>query len=75
MTPGPPALVISVPANCDEFAELAIGDRRAVDPEAVHTHAVHRGLFGIVLVGTHAKRAAGNPHHAVVWIGSGVCSG
>ena len=50
----------------DEFSEFAIGDRRAVHPEAVDGDAMNRCLFRIVLLRSHAKRTAGNPDHAVM---------
>jgi hypothetical protein len=52
-----------VARGVDESAKLAIGDRRAVDPEAVHRDAMDRSLLGIMLIRSHAKRAAGNPDH------------
>jgi hypothetical protein len=50
----------------DELAEIVIGDRPALDPEAPHGDTMGRRLFGIVLVGAHAERAARNPDHT--WI-------
>ena len=46
-----------------EFLELPVRHRRAVDPEAIDRHAMDRRLFGIVVVGSHAERAAGNEDH------------
>jgi hypothetical protein len=63
-----------VARRVDEFAELAIGDRRTVHPEAAHAHPVDRGLFRIVPVGTHAECTARNPHHALAQFGGRVCS-
>src|SRR5262249_19354426 len=48
----------------DEVAELAVGDRCRVDPEAVDDDAMHGTLLGIVSIRAHAKRAAGNEDHA-----------
>jgi hypothetical protein len=42
-----------VASGLDEATELAVGDRRAVDPEAAHLHAMCRGLLGIVAIGAH----------------------
>ncbi len=50
----------------DEVPELAVGDRRAVDPERIDADAMDRRLLGIMLVRPHAERAAGNPDHAAV---------
>ena len=55
-----------VAGRVDEFAELPVGDRRAVDPEAVDRDPVDRRFFGVVPVRAHAERAAGNPHHVIV---------
>ena len=44
----------------DELAELAIGHRRAVDPEAVDRDGVARRLVGIMPVRAHAEGAAGH---------------
>src|SRR6185295_1035694 len=68
-----------VAGRVDELAELTIGDRRAVDPEAVNGYAMRRGFLGIVMVRPHAERAAGDDDHAVAGylsvrgtVGSGV---
>ena len=53
-----------VAGRLDELLELPVGHRRAVDPEAVDRHAMDRRFFRIVLVRSHAERAAGNPDHA-----------
>ena len=47
----------------DELAELAVGHRRAVDPERVDVDAVDGRLLGIVLVRTHAELAARHEDH------------
>ena len=52
-----------VAGRVDEVLELPVGHRRAVDPEAVDGDAMDRRLFRIVLVRSHAERAAGNPDH------------
>ena len=49
-----------VAGRLDEFLELPVCHRRAVDPEAVDGDAMGRRLFGIMLVGAHAERAAGD---------------
>ena len=54
-----------VTGGFDERLELPVRHRRAVDPEAVHRHAVDRRFLGIMIVGAHAERAAGNPDHVV----------
>ena len=53
-----------VAGRVDEFLELPVGHRRAVDPEAVDRDAMNRRFLRIVLVRSHAERAAGNEHHA-----------
>jgi hypothetical protein len=52
-----------VAGRLDELAELPVGDRRAIDPEAVDAHLMRRRLLRIVPVGAHAERAALDPHH------------
>src|SRR5262249_13848813 len=47
----------------DEHAEVAIGHRRAVDPEGVNGHSMNRSLFRIVPVRPHAERAARYEDH------------
>ena len=47
----------------DEFAELPVGNGSAIDSEAVHRNRMNRRLFRIMLVGSHAERAAGYPDH------------
>ena len=52
-----------VAGRLDEFLELPVGHRRAVDPEVVHRDAMDRRFFRIMLVRSHAERAAGNENH------------
>ena len=52
-----------VPGGADEIAELAVGDRRPVDPEPVDGDAVDRSLLGIVPVRSHPEGAAHEPDH------------
>ena len=52
-----------VAGRLDEFLELPVRHRRAVDPELVDADAMDRRLFRIVLVRAHAERAAGNLYH------------
>jgi hypothetical protein len=53
-------------AGCvDELAELAIGHRRAVDPEAVDAYVVGRGLLAIMPVRSHTEAAARDEDHPV----------
>ena len=52
-----------VTGGFDEVLELPVGHRRAVDPEAVDGDAMRRRLFRIMLVRSHAERAAGNENH------------
>src|SRR4029077_1361974 len=47
----------------DEFTKLFIGDRVLIHPKAIDGHFMRRRFFRIVLVGSHEKRAAGNPDH------------
>ena len=53
-----------VAGRLDEFAELPVRHRRAVDPEPVDRDAMDRRLFRIVPVGAHAEGAAGNEQHS-----------
>jgi hypothetical protein len=46
----------------DEFSELPVGDRGAVDPKIADGDAVGRRLFRIMPVRSHAVSAAGNEH-------------
>ena len=50
-----------VPGSPYEFPELPVCHGIAVHPEAVHGDAMRRGFFGIMLVRSHAKSAAGYP--------------
>ena len=51
-------------AGClDEFLELPVRDWRAVHPELVDGYAMDRCFFRIVLVRSHAERAAGHERH------------
>jgi hypothetical protein len=52
-----------VAGGFDEFLELPVGHRRTVDPEAVDGDAMRRRLFRIMLIRSHAERAAGNEDH------------
>ena len=47
----------------DEFLELPIGYRRAVDKKAIHGDAVDRRFLGIMFIRSHAEVAARNPDH------------
>ena len=47
-----------VPRRLHERPELAIGDRRAIDPEIAGGDAMNRRFLRIVLVRSHAERAA-----------------
>ena len=46
-----------------EAGELFIGDRVAVDPEAVNADVMRRSFFGIVAVRAHRERAVRDPGH------------
>ena len=48
-----------------EILELPVRHRRAVDCEFIDGNAMNGRFVGIVLVRSHAERAAGNPQHAV----------
>ena len=52
-----------VPGGADEFFELSIGYRGAVDPETVDADLVGRRFFRIMLFRAHAERVAGYPNH------------
>ena len=52
-----------VAGGFDEFLELPVGHRRAVDPKTVDADAMRRRLFRIMLIRSHAERAAGNEDH------------
>src|SRR5262245_40241205 len=52
-----------VAGGLHEFLELPVRHRRAVDPETIDRHTVRWRLFGIVMVRSHAERAAGNEDH------------
>jgi len=54
-----------VTRRVDEFLELPVRHGMAIDPEAVDRDAMNRRFLRIVLVGAHAKRAAGKPNHAI----------
>src|SRR6266481_1362263 len=50
-------------SRVDEFAELAIGDRRAIHPELAHGNAVDGRFLWIVPIRAHSKRAARHVQH------------
>jgi hypothetical protein len=54
-----------VPGGPDETAELGIGHRMRVDPEAVDRDRMRRRLLRVVVVGAHPERAARYPNHAL----------
>ena len=55
----------SVADGADEFFELPVGDRGAVDPKTADRDPVDRRFFRIMLIRPHAERAAVDPNH--VW--------
>ena len=55
-----------VTGRVDEFLELPVRHRRAVDPEAVDRDAMNRRFLRIVPVRSHAERAAGDPDHVLM---------
>jgi len=52
-----------VAGGADQFAKSAVGQRRAVDREAVDGDAMDRCFFRVMLVRSHAQCIAGNPDH------------
>ena len=52
-----------IAGRIDEFAELAVCNWNAIDPERVDRHAMNWRLVRIVPVRSHAERTAGNPDH------------
>ena len=54
---------VTCAGRLDEAREALVGHRIAVDPEPVHRHAVHRTLFGIVLVRAHLIGRRRDPDH------------
>ena len=52
-----------VAGRLDEAREALVGHRRAIDPEAVDGDPVHRPLFRVVLVRSHAERPPRDPDH------------
>src|SRR5207249_8043988 len=50
-------------ARFDETTKLFIGNGVSINPEAIHCYLVRRCFFRIVLVRSHEKSAAKNPHH------------
>jgi hypothetical protein len=63
MLPSAPAAGPSDPALVCRIGK--IGDRRAIHPEPIDGHAVNRRFLGVMPIGSHAKRAARYPHHAI----------
>src|SRR5258708_3510273 len=49
--------------RADELPELQVGHRSPINPEAVDGDAMARRLLGIMMIGSHAKRPAGNEDH------------
>src|SRR5215831_8107218 len=58
-----------MPSRVDEGLELSVRHWRAVDPEAIDRDAMRRRLLRIMVVGSHAERATGNPDHVTGQIG------
>ena len=54
-----------VTGRLHELLELAVGHWGPVDPEAVDRDPMRRRFLGIMMVRSHAERAAGNPDHVV----------
>src|SRR6185312_11559750 len=54
-----------VPGRLDERGELAVGDRRLIDREAVHCYPPYGRFLGVEPLRPHGERAAGNADHAV----------
>ena len=52
-----------VPGSADEVAELAVGDRRMINPECVDADAVDRRFLRIMFVRAHTECAAWDPDH------------
>src|SRR5262245_60374312 len=52
-----------MPGRVDEFLELPVCDWLSIDPEAADGDAMNRRLFRIMLLGSHAKRAAWDSNH------------
>ena len=52
-----------VTGGLDEPGKSRVRDREPIDPEPIDRHLMHWPLFRIVLVRSHAERAAGDPHH------------
>jgi hypothetical protein len=55
-----------VAGRVDEFAELAIGDRRAVHPEFGHANTMDRRFLRIMPIRTHAIGAARHVQHPLI---------
>src|SRR5262249_30422096 len=49
-----------------EAAKPLVGDREPIDPEAVDADLANGTLLGIVVLRSHAERAAGDPHHVPI---------
>jgi hypothetical protein len=54
-----------VAGRLHKLAELAVGDGRAIDPEAIDPHLMRRGFLRIVPVGAHAEGPALDPDHVL----------
>ena len=52
-----------VAGRLDEFFELPVRDRYAVDEERIDRHGMDRRLFGIMLVRPHPEGTTGNRDH------------
>jgi hypothetical protein len=48
-----------------KLLELPVCHRRAVDPETVDSDAMDWRLFGVMVVRSHAERAAWDPDHVL----------
>jgi hypothetical protein len=58
--------LLSFVANADEARELLVGDGSPVSPERVQFDPTDRAFLRVVLVRSHAERAARDPDHPEV---------
>src|SRR6184192_1394140 len=56
---------VTVASGSNEFRKLLVSNLVLVDPEALDCRNVRWTLLGIVMIGSHLERAAGDPDHFI----------
>src|SRR5262249_26600503 len=52
-----------VASRSNKFLKLTVGDRGSVNPKTIYADSMRRALFRVVLIRSHAERAAWKEYH------------